>query len=96
MNFLEPFHIPPLAQKRFMELLSDCLTGSMQQPGADWDDFLNRHSLLCRKLLHLVEKNPAGVRFPTKRNSWTIGRPNLAKIRPILNGLLRISFSAAT
>ena len=80
MNFLEPFHIPPLAQKRFMELLSDCLDWfDVQQPGADWDDFLNRHSLLCRKLLHLVEKNPAGVRFPYETQQLDYRPPQLGK-----------------
>ena len=65
MNFLQSFTIKPLARKRLLEVLSQCRDWyDVQEPGVDWDDFLVRHSLVCRKILHLMAKNPASCAFP--------------------------------
>lgn len=65
MNFLESFALKPLARKRLLEVLTDCRDWyDVQEPGVSWEGFLQRHSLVVRKVVRLMSQNPAGCAFP--------------------------------
>ena len=65
MNYLQSYNLKPLARKRLLEVLAECRDWyDIQLPGADWSEFLSRHALVCRQVLRLMGKNPAGCRFP--------------------------------
>lgn len=67
MNYLQSFPMKPLARKRLLEVLTCCRDWfDVQLPGVDWDEFLERQSLVCRKVLRLTAQNPAGCVFPYK------------------------------
>lgn len=73
MNYLQSFSIKPLAQKRLLETLLRCRDWyDVQEPGVRWEEFLERHSLICRKVLRLTEQNPASCVFPyeTKQTDY--------------------------
>ncbi len=65
MNYLQHHHLKPMAQRRLKEVLQACLAWfRIQDPHAQWSDFMRRHSLVCRKILRKFDANPAAVVFP--------------------------------
>jgi hypothetical protein len=65
MNYLQHYHLAPLARRRLKEVMQACLDWyRIQNPGASWHDFMNRHALTCYKVLRKINANPASVIFP--------------------------------
>ncbi len=93
MNYLQRYRLRPLARKRLLEVLDDCLKWyDVHCPGAHWEEFVERHALLCRKVLQLAGENPALLRFSHDTAQWAYQPPllpeKLSNVEVLLQSLL--------
>lgn len=96
MNYLQTYSLKPLARKRLLEVLTECRDWyDVQKPGADWTEFLSRQALVCRQVLRLMSKNPAGCRFPyeTRQQEYqpSVLPENLSPVEKIIQEILLVS-----
>lgn len=96
MNYLQSYSLKPLARKRLLEVLTECRDWyDVQKPGADWTEFLSRQALVCRQVLRLMSKNPAGCRFPyeTRQQEYqpSVLPEKLSPVEKIIQEILLVS-----